>query len=720
MADKDIKYTITAEDRFARTFASLKKDLATARDGFGSTLDVATKLNAGLGLVAFGAAAVGGGIGLGLRNLAKDIDALNDSSDAIGDTVENLSGLEDVARRNGESLDLVTSSLIKMNQTLAAAKKDSPAAIALKAIGLEASALRSMAPADALTQIARALSGYADDGNKARIVQELFGKSLKEVAPYLKDLADAGARNVTVTREQAAEAERFNKHLSVLATEANNAGRSLVGNLIPSINEAFARTKDLRELFGGFASGIGSLALSSPFSISDSDLEKQRKQRSEIEKLETSIKRLQDVQAQGGGLSLADTITRQQADLQAARRRMEFLNRAQAREALASAGSDLDERRFRPKQSVLPDLTNAGGKVQVSEAQRYLESLQRQGEKLQELSQYEQVLLDIQKGRIDGLTPALERQIKATARQVDLDKQAIELRDSQVASQTAVARAALDNVAAIDENNRALQAEIQTISLTPAALVDVELARIRSTIALRQQTIAEREAAGVGDERLQVLNAEIEALKKRAGLLVDKVDAEGKKAARDAADIVAVDTKTDLADSIAQGILEGTRSGRSIFDTFRKEIEAQFAKTILRPMISPVVEAGNKLLEGVFSSLAGAFFNTTPSGYDYRGTVLPDILRGGKANGGGARAGHRLTVNENGTETFIPATDGVILSGSQTAAMKGGVTNNYYNSQVVVQGDASERTLGLINAAIARNNQQLSRSRATGGAWADR
>ena len=64
-----------------------------------------------------------------------------------------------------------------------------------------------------------ALAQFADDGNKARIVQELFGKSVREVAPLLKDLAESGGLVATVTTAQAKEAEKLNIQLFDFAKE---------------------------------------------------------------------------------------------------------------------------------------------------------------------------------------------------------------------------------------------------------------------------------------------------------------------------------------------------------------------------------------------------------------------------------------------------------------------------------------------------------------------
>ncbi len=162
------------------------------------------------------------------RQALNGIDALNDLADAAGTTVENASALEDVARRAGGSLEDVSGILIKFNQVLAAAKPGSGADEVLKQIGLNAEELKRIDPAEALRQTAVALSRFADDGNKARAIQELFGKSVREAAPFLKDLAAQGRLVATVTSEQAEQAERFNKTLAEMETNFSTLSRGVV------------------------------------------------------------------------------------------------------------------------------------------------------------------------------------------------------------------------------------------------------------------------------------------------------------------------------------------------------------------------------------------------------------------------------------------------------------------------------------------------------------
>lgn len=187
-----------------------------------------------------------GSLGVGLSavamiNFAKQIndgvDALNDMADATGSTVEKLSALDNIERRFGHSTGTATSALLKLNQSLSTTDKaGSDAEKVLTALGLSVSDLKGMDPADALMATAQAMSMFADDSNKARAAQELFGKSLKDVAPLLKDLVEAGELNATVTTKQAQEAEKFNRELFKMETALTDAGRAIANPMITGMN----------------------------------------------------------------------------------------------------------------------------------------------------------------------------------------------------------------------------------------------------------------------------------------------------------------------------------------------------------------------------------------------------------------------------------------------------------------------------------------------------
>ncbi|MDO8778105.1 MAG: hypothetical protein Q7K57_57185 [Burkholderiaceae bacterium] len=240
----DAKIRVTAEDGTSRVLAQVRNSLE-------QTSSVAAKVGSALGLM--GVLSVGGVMAIAKASI-DGVDALNDLKDATGASIENISALEDVAARTGTSFETVQSALIKFNKVLQDAKPDSPTEAALKAIGLSAKELKDMDPAEALRVTAVALSGFADDGNKARLTQELFGKSLKDVAPFLKDLSEQGKLVATVTTEQAEEAEKLNKQLFELQKNTSDAARSLASRMVPAINAVIDAMKK-----GGLRSGLDEL-----------------------------------------------------------------------------------------------------------------------------------------------------------------------------------------------------------------------------------------------------------------------------------------------------------------------------------------------------------------------------------------------------------------------------------------------------------------------------
>jgi hypothetical protein len=202
-----------------------------------------------------------GGIAAFVRGTVNAIDAMNDLVDATGASIEEISKLDQVARRNGASLDQVGGMLVKFNAQLKEADGKNGASIALEAIGLSAAKLRQMDPAEALRQTAVALAGFENDANKARITQELFGKSVREAAPFLNDLAEAGELNASVTKAQAAEAERFNKQMAQLSTNITSSARALVSDFLPALNDSIS-TMMRFSANGGVLSGFFTLLTS--------------------------------------------------------------------------------------------------------------------------------------------------------------------------------------------------------------------------------------------------------------------------------------------------------------------------------------------------------------------------------------------------------------------------------------------------------------------------
>lgn len=307
--DKDVRFTLTAADKTAAVFRGVQGRL----DTIGRQADT---LNASFGRIGgiFGVAFAGATFTAFVGNVAKGLDALTDLRDATGASVENISALEDLAARTGTSFDGMATSLVKFNKVLAEAKSGSPTDEILKSINLSAKDLKALDPAEALRRTAVALGQYADDGNKARIVQELFGKSIREVGPFLAELAKQGKLVATVTTEEAEAAEAFNKQLMGLQKNSADFARTLASAVIPYLNDFLERINAATKAHGGF---VAALLAQNPLEGAPANaVEGLAKYRAELERLQAVIARAGTAKA---GTPLADKL---QIDANEAARRV--------------------------------------------------------------------------------------------------------------------------------------------------------------------------------------------------------------------------------------------------------------------------------------------------------------------------------------------------------------------------------------------------------------
>lgn len=369
------KIALTAEDKTAAAFAAVSRRLDGLESGFKG---VRTAVGAAVASLA-GIAVAGAGI-LALTNQARDaIDGIKDLAESSGSTVENISALDRIARETGGSFETVSGALVKFNQVLKDADPDKGAGAVLKALNLDIEELKRLDPAEALRLTAVALQGFADDGDKARAVQELFGKSVKETGPFLKDLAEAGKLHATVTTEQAEEVDKFNKQLAALRSNAEDASRSLTIDLVTGINEVIDRFRVGQKEGKGF------------FEIAFNRYkENVRGFYEDIGALQKEVDRSSKA---GGGRG--------------------FVNPANASTLPSLVVVEKDKKPPKPKATKDP----------YSEAQRYLEALQKQLEATEKLTETEQALRDLQLGRLGKVTEKQRESILNTAAEIDAAKE---------------------------------------------------------------------------------------------------------------------------------------------------------------------------------------------------------------------------------------------------------------------------------------------------------
>ena len=694
-------------DLLART-GSFETDLARAAKSAerrAKEIDAAiSKAGAAVG-VALSAAAVAA-VHFG-KQLIDGLDALNDTKDATGAAIDKLSALEDVGARTGTSFESVTSILVKFNNVLKEADGKNGASQALKALGLSAEELKKIDPAEALRQTAVALAGFADDGNKARIVQELFGKSVKEAAPFLKDLAEQGALVGKVTAEQAQAAEDFNKHLFSLQKNATDLGRAILSDLLPGMNQFLQNLRDIQKL------GLTGLAAKDAFlGFLDPNFAKlSGNNGADIKKLMSERDRLQKDLAFANKRCFATRGIEGNLDENA--RFLELARLKQRNEVAGTFGDDAGDavsRRFGRRAPSLPSLSDpkkTGGAPKQSELERYIEALQQQLQKVNELTTAEKLLddlrighLKLQKGETVERALALAKEVDSLKAMAEYTKRAQEAEQERT---DALLKATLEQekqVESLTEGNKALREEIEMLGKNAEAQAAIEAARISSAIAIKEEELARKSGTDAFERETDAIREQIRLLTERQDLVVQKGVSE--KLADDAKKTA--DFARDVGAAFESSFEKAIINGDKLSDVLKGLVKDTAALFIRNSITGPLAK-----------SIGGAF--GTGGGIDF-GAIVKGIagwFGGSFAAGGNPPVGKVSLVGENGPELFVPNTAGSIIPNH---ALGGGApTVNHYNFTV---GDVA--TVSMVREAIATSQKQaagsLNRSQRYGGSFA--
>lgn len=675
------------------------------------------------------------GIALSFDALVQGAAKFKDLEEETGATAEDLASLSIVAATAGVEIESIAAAAIKLTKNLSGVDDESKAAgAALTALGIPIADFKKLNPVEQIDALSKAFNSFADGPEKSAVALALFGKAGAEQLKVFKALDEAGGRTVILTQAQIELADAYADKQAKLSATLKAYAQVAVTDVLPAVNELTGTASDLfRELVGVDSQGK-KLAGDSPIK----------------EFAETAVTALSFVidSAQGvtrvfqalgiyigsgvaaaraqlsGESELVKTIAAEaRADLERVLSPELFSQRlARLRAVAATAAGDgtnqsaAETARLARKPRIEFDGTQkkkgAGGDKQ-SEAQKYLETLQKSGEQVQKLTDYEKALNEIQAKRLKGITPALERSILEQAKANDQARIAIELRTAEVGALSARAKAELDNLDALVEGNKELAKEISLIGLDELGILGVERARISSLRALKEEELARRAANGAADETLQVLEAEIAALREREELIGKKIGRTLENRNDEALAKTGSKASSTLSDSIEQGILDGYRKGSDLTTIFINELKAQFAKTVLRPLIEPVAAGGNELIGQLIGAAVSAF---TGGGVGIVSGGSPESqtgeqIRARRAGGGDANPNPfgAILVGEKGPELFKPSTSGRVIPNSMlggSAAPRTIIENHGARIQEQRQSNGDVRF--VIDAAVREVDRRIS------------
>ena len=234
------KLSIDLETRLAR-FEKDMNTMAAFSEGAAKRIQSAFS---GIGIVLTGLA---GALSVGalkgvFDSYVEGAAKLDDFGEIVGSTTENVSGLVAVAKVSGTDVGLLEGSMVKLAKaTATAGDETSDTAAAFRALELDPKELKLLDTSDQLKLLAERLSKYEDGAGKTAIATQILGKSGAQLLPYLKDLAETGDIVATVTSEQAAQAEEYEKNLKRLEIAQAAVAKTISAEVLPIAN-TFVKT----------------------------------------------------------------------------------------------------------------------------------------------------------------------------------------------------------------------------------------------------------------------------------------------------------------------------------------------------------------------------------------------------------------------------------------------------------------------------------------------
>ena len=253
-------------------------------------------------------------------------------------------------------------------------------------------------------------------------------------------------------------------------------------------------------------------------------------------------------------------------------------------------------------------------------------------------------------------------------------------------------KATQDEVLALMAGNTALSEEVALLGLDAEARQRYSDEMLQNKIMTLEVLAASQLNTEEGNKVRAGLEKEIVLLKEKRSLLGIKSEKENILDIKEKADAAS----QTMSESIADGIMKGFREGTSFADIFLRELQAQFARTILTPIIQPIVMEGNNFLSGLLKDLSGYLGLGGSSGGGAgapSGTYVGGWNTIPTAAGGGSAAPNTLfRVNEgrmealrlNGEQFLLTGAGGGVIDSAPRIG-GGGVTiiqNNQFGSNI--------------------------------------
>lgn len=727
----------TLEVQLLANMARLQADMDTAKRTVGGAMSSieSTVAKAKAALIGLGAIGLAGAFAAQMRGAIDLADSINKLTQRTGMSAESLSQWQYAAKLADVSNESFATGVKKLNINIAqglAGDKEKIATFRALGITLTDASGKAKNADQVLMEMADAFASAKDGAGKTALAVALLGKAGDEMIPLLNGgsgaikamKTEADQLGLTISGDFAKQAEEFNDNITRLTTSSKKLSIVLAQDLVASLGDITKGMADASVEWGKL------------YAIFQA-----------IDKIGNN---LFDTEGTGQRKKMAWL----QQDIAEARQRLNFnINAPSAVKQALQADLDLLTGKLEVERAAYFKLNSAarGGRGTADDPRVLgsVGSIEQQVRGMREIkapgsstaateSVYDKLIERIKaKTEAERIETQIGRELTEHEKfAIGIMAEADKAKSKLTSTQKSAVEAALAEVKVLTDANALRKSEYDAAMVIAKARQDARNAEVPRrgqdlvTQATEDNTARNKTAREMLDNiRFETTLLKMTAVEREQAIAMRDLERSGIREGTQAWNEYAVaireatgnkaalqeqaDDARRLGDSIEDGIMNGFRKGKSLADIFLDELKAQFAKTILRPMISPIAEAGNGILKQLLGGMSGAggmqaAFSGTSLGSSGFGTGLAYgnmDLGGFFADGGRPPMGKASVVGERGPELFVPDSAGTIIP---NGAMGGGGTTiaPVYNIRVDARSDQAAVAAGVARA-LRDNNKSL-------------
>lgn len=404
----------------------------------------------GVGVAAAGALEV-------MNRAANTVAVYKGLSEQMGATASAVASLQMAADVSGVAIDTIGKASVRLTANLSkAGQMSKDTASALAAINIPIEEFRNLDPVTQLERVALQMAKFEDGAGKTAVAVQLFGRAGAELIPFFNDLAAAGGRQLRLTDEQIEAADKYTKQIAGLKSELQALSQGIIADVLPTFSKLLERMNQIRATsVAGWLTTSGSQEKDAGAEIKriTESLEKLRKTREELDPKKGFANKLNDV--------IFGDVGDLDKQISLLEKQREYLKQIQASQALSNGVPD--ERRFQadPKAALKFQLKDdaKSSTPKISDAERYLKSLERTYEATQQLTHYEQLMWDVQQGRLGAVTPKQLEYAVSLTKSLDAQKAANIEAEKEAALRELISKSLDRDAAAQERANQQLQSQ---------------------------------------------------------------------------------------------------------------------------------------------------------------------------------------------------------------------------------------------------------------------